>query len=168
MRDTAGIEGFISLLRKKGLGQTRQGSIAVETRAVSTPEEAMKALKIHGGQGWICLADRREIVRFSDTAALSEDENDWIECCEASRGSSSIHVSADGRGGWSIVTSTENPAGDGMIARHRLLAADGKGALAYDVSWSFVTDDQCNIEELRPSSWRFTGFEDAEEEDMNG
>ena len=166
MRDTAGIEGFISLLRRKGLGQTRQGSIVVETRAVSTPEEAMKALKIHGGQGWICLANRREVVRFSDTAALSEEKDDWIECCEASCGSSSIHISADGRGGWSIVTSTENPAGDGIIAHHRLLAADGKGALTYDVSWSSVTDDQCNIEELRPSSWRFTGFEDSCKEEL--
>lgn len=160
MSDT-GIEGFISLLRRKDLGETRQGSIAVETHVVSTPEEAMKALKNHGGQGWICLANRREVARFSDTAALSENEDDWIECCEASHDSSSISISADGRGGWNIVISVENPTGEGIIVHQKLLASDGKGSLAYDVNWSPAPMGHCDLTELRPSSWRFTGFEDA-------
>ena len=164
----AGIEAFISLLRQKGLGETRQGSIAVESTRVSSPEEAMNALKSHGGQGWICLANRREVARFSDAAVLADDIDDWIECCEASHGSSSIHISADGRGGWSIVTMRENPSGDGILAHYNLLASDGKGSLSYDVFWGPAADDQCGITELRPSAWRFTGFENSAEEDRNG
>lgn len=160
------IEALVSLFRKQGLGEVRQGCIEVDSLVVSTPDEAMKALKNHGGQGWICLANTREVLRISDTADLAISKDDWIECCEVARDASSMHISADGRGGWNVVTLRENPSRDGIIVHHSLLTSDGKGALAYDVSWSPAPGHQSGIGELCPAAWRFTGFEEANMEDI--
>ena len=58
------------------------GFLEVRTEAVSTAEEALRRISEFGGEGWIQLAEQKEILTFEDNSPLGTNEG-WPVQAEA-------------------------------------------------------------------------------------
>lgn len=149
----------------------RSGTIALkETRHVTDPREALAAFLAFGGEGWLCVAGRREIRRFSPEVPLPSDyREEWPLSGEAAKGVESLHVARSGEG-WCFTTlRAETPQDDpsALVMETLFQARDGKAPLRYETAWlpavvSCGDGELAGLEELRPTRFRFAGFGGSE------
>lgn len=144
-------------------GKFTAGSLAVESQEIPSPEETLKRFIDFGGEGWLQLADDREIKTFSPGNPLSLD-NKWPLTGEAAKGDSSVCLCREGEG-WKLTTITKAvPQNeDDMIVPARFRRRDAEGFLCYETAWT--PQDIFGQIEIRPAAFRFTGFSSKEKED---
>lgn len=146
----------------------RAGSIAVEEPApIKDADAAFKRFFDFGGVGWLQSAHTPEILH-GDGNTFSQQIKDRIaqDGCWPVTGErfnedtgKSLHLRRTSEG-WVFTEFTEgNTDPDGVLMTHRLLSADLKEYLKYEVHYQPV--EIGGHEELRPVASRFIGFEPA-------
>lgn len=144
-------------------GISAAGSLAVESQEIPSSEEALKRFIEFGGEGWLQLADDREIQTFSPDKPLALQAK-WPLAGEAAKENSSVCLCRE-RDSWKLTTITRTAPQneDDLIMSTRFRRRDAEGFLCYETAWS--PRDVFGQEEIRPAAFRFTGFSSHEKED---
>lgn len=141
------------------------GFLEVRTEAVSTAEEALRRISEFGGEGWIQLAEQKEILTFEDNSPLGTNEG-WPVQAEAVRGDISISLTKD-PDGWILAFIEKHPPRDDtdLLAAAEFRRRDGGGTLCYETYWT--KKDVFGQWEIRPEAFRFSGFSKRGKEDRS-
>lgn len=110
-----------------------------------------------GGEGWLCLADQRELLRLSAEGSTPMRTGSWPWKGEWYAGPVSLHLSRC-ESGWELTYLESAPSVESasVLAERRFLDHDHRTLLRYHVEWA-----PCQVgdhDELRPVRFRFLGF----------
>ena len=157
---------LLQKLAPDAAGGWAPGRLVVETEIVPKSEDACRRFLDFGGEGWLCLAGSKDIIRFTAGSPAAADAG-WPLCGESANGAHSLHLQRVGEG-WSLTTLTESTSGDPdeLMCSATLQARDGKGNLCYRVCWR--RQSVHGQDEIRPDTFRFTGFDNIKSEVHHG
>ena len=138
---------YAELLRDNGLEAPHPWTFVVEQELVDTPDQACKALRKFGGEGWLCVTD--EVLPRISGADVS------LDCiplsAELHDRDRSLHLRQQGDR-WLIVTLSREEGDEHLVFEDQLLQIGG-GSLQYETAWR--KDDTGR---WRPWCSRFVGF----------
>ncbi len=139
------------------------GRLEVKMETVDGPEEALNRFIDFGGEGWLQMADRPEIVVFSPEKPLSINSGRPVRGEAASAAGSLLLESASGVFSLSLIEKKQAETDSDLIAASRFRRRDGGGVLEYETFWT--KKDVFGINEIRPEAYRFAGFRTAGKEE---
>lgn len=154
--DTVKTTEILKMAFPDGPGAFEPGFLEVNTESADTSEEALRRFAEFGGEGWIQLAGRKDIMTFGNGSPFPVAE-DWPVQGEAVLGERSLSLFArSGRWFLAYITKTA-PRNDGdLLLASEFRRRDGGGTLRYETSWT--KQDVFGQQEIRPAAFRFTGF----------
>ncbi len=150
---------MINILQKLSPDDIRsdfsQGELRLNCEIVSKRAEVMAKFTGFRGSGWLCTAERQNIIIFAeDSPPPAEAGGEWPLWGEAVKGAESLHLRRYDTG-WQITTITKFSSSKGILLHKRLLARSGPPFI-YEIS---CTPQEINgVAELRQTSYRFVGF----------
>ena len=148
------------------------GRLERQSRIFEKATEALSEFIRFGGEGWLCIAENPEILRFTPGNPLlgSVVENSFPISGEAAVESKSIHLSR-GDSGWVLteISRLASQEDDDLIVRTNFRnRTDRNEVLTYETYWKAINVDENDgdeQEELRPCCFRYVGFTPVEKED---
>ncbi len=164
------MSNLIDILKRTipGTPAISSGRLERQSRIFEKATEALSEFIRFGGEGWLCIAEKPEILRFTPGNPLlgSVVENSFPISGEAAFESKSIHL-ARGDSGWAVteITRYASQEDDDLIVRTKFRnRTDRNEVLAYETYWKAINVDESDgedQEELRPHCFRFVGFDDS-------
>ncbi len=148
------------LLRTSIGSDPRRGRLEFTPRTFETPEEALAALREHGGQGWICLASELRLIPADGFPEAGVPL--WAELVDSAGRSFHLRQVSGRWQGHTIVSAPPTANEEHLIFEHRL-ARIPRGSMSYEVAWR-REDDEGNPSSQaiwRAWAYRFTGMEDV-------
>ena len=131
------------------------GRLEVKMETVEGQEEALGRFSDFGGEGWLQMADRSEIVVFGPEKPLSIDSGRPVRGEAASGAGSLLLESASGTFTLSLIETKQAETDADLIAASRFRRRDGGGAMVYETFWTMK--DVFGVSEIRPAAYRFAG-----------
>lgn len=139
------------------------GRLEVKTETAEDPESALQRFADFGGEGWLQMADRPEILVFSPDRPLSVQGGRPVRGEAASGDSGLLLESASGAFTLSFVVKKHADCDADLISISGFRRRDGGGTMEYETYWT--KKDVFGIWEIRPAAYRFAGFRRSVKED---